>query len=335
MVTIGDIARRAGISKGAVSYALNGKPGVSDETRQRVRALAEEMGWTPNSAARSLTRRRADAIGLVIHRPPKMLGAEPFYMTLIAGIEEAIAPGNIGLMFQLVQSREAEIIAYKKWWSERRVDGFLVVDMSRGDERLTALRDAQIPAVLLADSETADGHPHVWSEERQPMLDAVRYLVRLGHTRIAHVGGNPASAHAQLRQAAYREALDEAALESVGEELTDYSGEAGSRATRSLLTRPNPPTAIVYDNDIMAVAGLAVAAELGIEVPRELSLIAWNDSPLCEVTHPPLSAMSRDIGELGRMAAQSLLDLIRNGTTTDREGPRTVLTPRGTTSTPG
>jgi DNA-binding LacI/PurR family transcriptional regulator len=115
---------------------------------------------------------------------------------------------------------------------------------------------------------------------------------------------------------------------------TDFSGEAGARATRTLLSAPEPPTAIIYDNDIMAVAGLGVAAELGIAVPGELSLLAWDDSALCEITHPPLSAMHRDVQALGATATALLLRLIDEGEVDGVEGSRAVLQPRGSTARP-
>ncbi|WP_439593024.1 LacI family DNA-binding transcriptional regulator [Microbacterium sp.] len=331
-MTIGDIAREAGVSKGAVSYALNNKPGVSRDTRERVQQIAAQLGWTPNSAARSLSTSKADAIGLVLRRPPKMLGTEPFYMEFISGIEAALAAREIALMLQVVDTHEREVAAYRKWWTERRVDGVLVVDLSIPDVRTDAVRDIGVPAVLVCDDDAAAGLPHVWTDDRKAMLDAVRYLVRLGHRRIARVGGTPTLAHSLLRAAAFTEGLQEAGLQDQGDEITDFTGEEGARATRALLTRPDPPTAIVYDNDIMAVAGLSVASEMGIDVPRELNLLAWDDSPLCSLTHPPLSAMHRDIAELGRTAAQSLLELIDTGHTIDREGPRPVIIPRGSTA---
>jgi len=331
-VTIGDIAREAGLSKGAVSYALNNKPGVSDETRLRVHDIADRLGWTPNSAARSLSTSKADAIGLVLRRPPKMLGTEPFYMEFIAGIESVLSSRETALMLQVVDSHETEVAAYRKWWTERRVDGVLVVDLSIPDIRTEAVRQIGVPAVLVCDHKASAGLPHVWTDDRSAMLDAVRYLVRLGHRRIARVGGTSTLAHSLLREAAFSEGLAEANLINQGTEVTDFTGEEGARATRTLLTRPEPPTAIVYDNDIMAVAGLSVAAEMGIDVPRELNLIAWDDSPLCSLTHPPLSAMHRDIAELGRTAAQALLELIDTGDTADREAPLPVIIPRGTTS---
>ncbi|NGN64136.1 LacI family transcriptional regulator, partial [Streptomyces sp. A7024] len=114
--TIGDIARKAGVSKVAVSYALNGRPGVSDETRLRIKAIAEEVGWRPSSAARALNGKQARAVGLAVCRPARTLSVEPFFMELIGGIESELAPRSVALMLQTVDSHEAEIELYGRWW---------------------------------------------------------------------------------------------------------------------------------------------------------------------------------------------------------------------------
>lgn len=334
-VSIGDIAQRAGISKGAVSYALNNKPGVSDSTRERVQKIARELGWSPSLAARSLSTSRADAIGLVLSKPARMLGIEPFYMEFIAGVEETIAERGIALMLHIVSDPAREIDIYQKWWAGRRVDGALLVDLSSDDPRVDAVQRIGIPAVSVSSPESARGLPHVWTDDARAMRDAVRYLVRLGHRRLARVGGIPSLSHTVTRDHAFLEGVAEAGLDAPTIIDTDFSGEGGSRATRSLLLQENQPTAIVYDNDVMAVAGLGVASELGVSVPSELSLLAWDDSPLCEITHPPLSAMRRDVTRLGSEAAEMLLYLLADGRVNDRQGPLPVLFPRATTGPPG
>ena len=142
--TIKDIAERAGVSKGAVSYALNGRPGVSDETRTRILAIADELGWYPNRAARALSASRADACGLVLARPATTIALEPFFMEFIAGVEAQLSPRSIGLTLQLVDSVEEEIEVYRRWFGEHRVDGVFVVDAAarRSSRRRRSTRSA-------------------------------------------------------------------------------------------------------------------------------------------------------------------------------------------------
>ena len=115
---------------------------------------------------------------------------------------------------------------------------------------------------------------------------------------------------------------------------SDYTGEEGGRATRRLLSGAERPTAIIYDNDVMAVAGLAVAQRMGLAVPADLTIVAWDDSPLCSLMHPPLTALSRDIAEYGALAARQLLAAIAGEPVTDLEAGAAHLTPRESTAHP-
>ncbi|MFB1049292.1 substrate-binding domain-containing protein, partial [Streptomyces chrestomyceticus] len=152
----------------------------------------------------------------------------------------------------------------------------------------------------------------IWADDAAAMRSIIDHLHALGHRRIVHIAGLPGLAHtdrrvAALRAEAARLGMDAADVRSV---CTDYSDEQGAEATRRLLATPHPPTAIVYDNDVMAVAGAAVAAGLGVPVPSALSIVAWDDSPLCRVTHPRLTSLVRDTAGFGRLAAQELLSLL-------------------------
>jgi DNA-binding LacI/PurR family transcriptional regulator len=174
----------------------------------------------------------------------------------------------------------------------------------------------------------------VWSDDKAATNSVVRYLAALGHRRLARVAGLADLWHTALRTEALHEAAVELGLASPETVNTDYSGEEGARATRALLSGRPAPTAIIYDNDVMAVAGVAVAQEMGVVIPRELSMVAWDDSPLCQLVHPQLSAVSRDIAAYGAHAAERLLAVI-NGTqagTSEDATPR--LVPRGSTAPP-
>src|SRR6202050_984896 len=125
--TMADISQRAGVTKAAVSFALNGQPGVSAVTRERILAIAQEIGFQPNSAARALSDGRAGAFGLVIDRPPNMLGVEPWFMKFIVGIQAELSRGHAALLFSTAEDQAAEIAMYRSWWAQRRVGGVLLV----------------------------------------------------------------------------------------------------------------------------------------------------------------------------------------------------------------
>ncbi|WP_017620405.1 LacI family DNA-binding transcriptional regulator, partial [Nocardiopsis gilva] len=294
--TIADIARRAGVSSAAVSFALNGRPGVSEHTRQRILAAADALGWQPNTAARALSAKRAGAVGLAVARPARTLGVEPFFMQLISGIQAELSERANALLFHLVEDVDAEIGLYRKWWAERRVDGVLVVDPRTADPRPAALRALGMPAVLAGGPDPAGILPGVWIDDARAMARIVAHLRELGHVRVAHVSGPSGLLHTERRSAALHEATRPGATGTTGPTTvtTDFSDTEGARATRSLLSAADRPTAIVYDNDVMAVAGMSVARQAGLAVPADVSIVAWEDSTLCRVTHPTLTTLSRD-----------------------------------------
>ena len=330
-VTIRDIAERAGVSKGAVSYALNGRPGVSDDTRERILSIAQELGWYPNRAARALSAARADACGLVLARPANTLALEPFFMEFIAGVESELSARSMALTIQLVRDVEEEIEVYRRWWGERRVDGVLMVDLRVDDPRVEELERLGLPAVVIGGPVEGGTLPAVWHDEKSAVTDAIRYLAALGHERVAHVAGVREFVHTGQRIDAFERAAEELGLRPEVE-TTDYTPESGARVTRRLLTSPDPPTAIVYDSDLLAVTGLGVAQQMGFVVPDDVSIVGWDDSLISQVVHPALTAITRDIAAYGVAATRHLLAVIDEGATGDVEAPRGELTPRGSTA---
>jgi DNA-binding LacI/PurR family transcriptional regulator len=333
-VTIKDVAAAAGVSTSAVSLAFNHKPGVAETTRERIFAAARDLGWVPNSSARSLSTQRADTIGLVLCRPARLLGLEPFYMEFISGVESVLAEHSCSLLLRLVSSLEEEIALQETWWRERQIAGSVLVDFHQDDPRIEPVRRLGIPAVAVGHPSLTGGIPSLWTDDATAVADAVRYLAALGHRRIARVGGPAGLGHSAIRARAFDGTLAGLGLAPGAQVPTGFAGEEGARATRSLLLRPERPTAIVYDNDIMAVAGLGVAAEMGIAVPDELSLLAWDDSQLCRLTHPTLSAMSHDVHGFGAEAARELFAVVEGREVTPRAIRTPALTPRASTAQP-
>ncbi|MBD5786255.1 LacI family DNA-binding transcriptional regulator [Cellulosimicrobium terreum] len=331
-ITIADIARRAGVSTGAVSYALNDRPGVSAATRERILAVATELGWAPSSAARSLSGARTETVGLVLARDPSTLGFESFYMQFIAGIESELATRSYGLLLQVVPDLDAEMRAYRKWRAARRVDGVVTVDLRLDDPRVAWLSEPDsIPAVVVGDPALAGDLTNVWTDDARAMRESVRYLATAGHRQIARVSGVQSFGHTHIRDEAFR---DEAARLGVQGQIarTDYTADQGATATRGLLTGVERPSAVIYDNDVMALAGLGVASELGVRVPDDLSIIAWDDSPLCEATYPRLSALSHDVTRFGAHVARRLFDRIDGAPGGSFLDSTPILRPRGTTA---
>lgn len=334
-----DIARRAGVSESAVSFALNDRPGVSPVTRDRVRRVAEQLGWRASTAARALSGEGSATVGLVLARPARTLEVESFFLQLVSGIQEALAVRHLGLLFQVVEDVEEECAVYRRWWAERRVDGLLVVDPRLDDPRPPLLDELGLPAVVVgmraADAPNYPGISTVWADDAAAMVSIVGYLHGLGHRRIAHIAGLPGLVHSRHRVESLQAEAARLGLADVTTVPTDYSEAQGAEATRRVLGGPLPPTAIVYDNDILAMAGLAVAVESGLAVPRDLSIVAWDDSVLCRTAHPPLTSLVRDTAAYGRHAADQLLHLLDGGPAGSVPDALPTLAARGSTAAPG
>ncbi|MDB1089836.1 substrate-binding domain-containing protein [Streptomyces sp. ACA25] len=274
------------------------------------------------------------AVGLVLARPARLLGVEPFFMEFIAGIEERLAERELSVLLHVVPTQQAEIAAYRRWAARRLVDAVVVVNLTENDRRPAVLRELGLPVVLVGTWEADPGLPAVRTDDAGPMLDALHRLIGLGHRRIARVSGPARLLHTRARTAAMREGCRTAGVEPVLVE-GDYSDESGARLTEQLLRSPEPPTAIVYDNDVMAVAGLGVAKELGIAVPDQLSLVAWDDSTMCRLASPTLTTMSVDVHQFGMSVAESVLELMDGRPVTERWSPTAHYVPRGSTAASG
>lgn len=325
--TIADVARHAGVSKGAVSFALNGRAGVSEATRRRILEAADELGWSPNHRARALSTSRAFALGLVVARDPDLVGADPFFPMFIAGVEKVLAERDQALVLQVVTSPAAEEAGYRRLARDGRVDGVFLVDLRRADPRIALLEQLRLPAVTLNRPDVPTTFPAVTLDDRPGIAAAVAHLAGLGHNAIAHVSGPEPFLHAIARREAYTDAMAAAGL-AARIEPGDFTAAGGRAATHRLLSGPDRPTAIVYANDVMALSAIAVAAELGVRIPADLSITGFDDTDLAGYAHPALTTVRADARGWGEVAARTLLESIESiGSTDGQRVADTALAP--------
>lgn len=309
-ITIADVAREAQTSTASVSYALNDRPGVSPETRERVLAVAARLGWSPASAARSLAGAGSGTVGLVLARNPRDLAVEPFYMQFIAGVEATLSTRSMGLLLEVAPSAEAEVEAIRRWHMSRRVDGVLLTDVVADDPRVAMVKElGELPAVVLGDPSVAAGLTALWTDDAVAIRHAVEHLVALGHRRVTRFAAPRRYAYTVIRDAAFESAARAAGIEH-DIVRTDLSLDSGADSARTVLSGPRPPTGLLFDNDVMAVAAVTAAHHLGLSVPGDVSVVAWDDSLLCQLVTPALTALGHDVAALGAHAARRLLDVI-------------------------
>jgi DNA-binding LacI/PurR family transcriptional regulator len=332
--TIADVAREAGVSKALVSFALNDRPGVSAETRQRILEVAELLGWRPSMRARSLSTDRAFALGLVVARDPDIISGDPFFPGLISGIEAALAPVGQSLVLSMVSSEEAEDASYRQLAENGRVDGVILSDLRTNDSRISLMDELGLRAVTLGRADIESSFPSITLDDGPGIRAAVSHLAGLGHRRIAHVAGPSKMLHGSRRRASFSAALRDAGLPEGIVVETDFSASQGARATAELLALAERPSAIVYSNDPMAIAGIGAAQRAGLAVPGDLSVTGFDNSEVGEYIHPSLTTVATSAREWGRRAADALLRLIAGDPVDDLELEPARLVVRGSTAPP-
>ncbi len=328
------MAKRAGVSSAAVSFAVNDRPGVSPETRERILEVARELGWRPSASARALTEARTRAIGFVLARDPAQIELDSFFVRFLSGLERTLAPADYALLLQLVPAGPA-LGAYERLAYAGRVDGFLLADVEVDDARFALLEDAGLPVVLAGHPDGECPFPWVETRHAEGMTAAVEHLRELGHERIAFLGGSRDHEHVQAR-------LDrwQAAAGSAAGLVVHARNEAVAVAAREVLgvaggpdAELDPPTAIVCTSDALALAVVGAAREAGLAVPGDVSVVGFDDSPLAALASPALTSVRVDYAEFGAAAATALLAAI-NGAETPAYSPSAPeLVPRASTAT--
>ncbi len=335
--TIKDVADAAGVSKGAVSFAFNGRPGVSAATRVRILASAGELGYRPSATGRALSNSRSQAFGLVLARKPEMLRSDPFFPSFIAGVESVIGPAGQSLMLRFVGSAAIEKATYIELSRTNSVDGVFVTDLRMRDRRPGLLTSLGLPAITLNRPRGRSDLPAICQEAGRAIRDAVSHLIDLGHRRIAHVGGPGSYLHSADRRQQWSATLRAAGLPDGPFVESDFSAAGGAEATRAMLDLTERPSAILFGNDLMAVAGMSVAHSRGLRIPADLSVVGFDDAELSGHMHPPLSTIRTDAFGCGRAAATVLLAELSEPRVqqADVHLPPAEFIARGSTGPPG
>ncbi|MFJ6564113.1 LacI family DNA-binding transcriptional regulator [Streptomyces sp. NPDC091412] len=327
--TIRDVAARAGVSKSLVSLVLRGSAGVRPEKRQAVLAAVEELGYRPNAAARSLSERRTRTVGVLLNDM-----RNPWFVELLDGLNSRLYDSGLHMLLAdgHLNRRLGEDLT--RTFTELRVDGLVAVGTLR-DPGALRVAAGRVPTVVAGAREPElPGVDVVAGDDEQGARLATEHLIALGHRHIAHIAGR--GAVGDLRRRGF-----EATMRAHGPagtavvEQGDLTEEGGYRATVRLLSRTPRPTAVFAVNDMACVGALSAAEESGLRVPRDLSLAGYDNTYLSRLRHVWLTTVDNASHDVGRRAAQRLLDRID-----DSDLPRTVdltspvLEVRGTTAPP-
>ncbi len=319
-VTLKDLAAKLGLSITTVSRALAGYSDVAETTRKRVIEAAEEMGYVPDVTARRLRKGRTDTIGFIIPTSGPRF-ADPYFSELLAGIGNEAARHNFDL---LVSTRPPDTPeeegSYRRMVEGRLVDGLLVVRTRVRDHRIEYLSRLGFPFVAFGRSDLDVEFPYVDEDGFTGLALITQHLIDRGHQHLAYI-----SAPQDLMFSLYRRAGLEATIEHNGLSLQpdycmhgDLTQQGGFRAMNQLLDLCPPPTAVVAFNDLMALGAISAAQKRGLVVGRDVTITGFDDIPLAEHSHPPLTTVHQPVYDIGRQICHMLVQLIRGETLAER-----------------
>lgn len=303
-VTIHDIAKLVGVSPSTVSRALSGKGRISPAMRERIRKVAEELGYQPNMLARGLATRSTCAVGVVIHERHLPLDERSFYGVILEAIEAEVSKHGYHVVFSTLRNH-----ALPRCVRERRVDGliFLGTDIK---EDLVRPISTELPVVLV--DHCIPGLTSVVGDNVGGGRLATEHLLSHGHRNIAFVAETLEDPSFRARFDGYRQALEEHGLK-VRKELIVEGGRRSDSdriAMEKLLRKKKLPTAIFAANDFMAVGAIRALTKAGLRVPDDVAVVGFDDGALATLVHPPLTSVHVPRVEMGKSAAFCLLELL-------------------------
>lgn len=293
------------MSAASVSYALNGKPGVSTATRERILAIAKDFDWEPNRLAQALHSARTDVVGFVIPSSTEALRTEPFWILFISGLEHELRLHDKSLLIHTEDRREVELEIYRRWSKRGVVDAVVLTDLEPDDVRVPFLQDLGLPAVLAGRPQPDLGLSYCYASDDYDMEQLLRHLYGLGLRRFARIAGDPQFLIVQERDATLAEFVSQFGLSEALTSHTTFMGEGEVRdAVREFLAAPRRPEVIIADSDLLALRALHGLHAEGVRVPDEMQVVSFDDSALCGLVSPTITALDRRPHELGRATAR-------------------------------
>ena len=311
-ITIKDIAKRVGKSVTTVSRALHDYDDVSEDTKELVRRVAAEMGYTPSSFAQRLQKQQTDTIGVILPTfGPRF--SDPFFSELIAGIGNRAASFGYDMLVSTQSPGDDELETYRKLINGRRVDGFIIVRTRCHDKRIDFLLNQNFPFVAFGCVEGDVSFPFVDEDGAHGMRLVADHLVQFGFKRIACIAPNPELTFAARRISGLKEGLEVYGITLKDDYIRngDLTQRGGYEQAIKLLDIAEPPEAIVACNDLMAFGAMSAAQERGLVVGRDIAITGFDDIPMAEHSHPPLTTVHQPVYKIGGMVCEMLIKLIQ------------------------
>ena len=307
MVTIKDIAQEVGVSPSTVSRALRGSPLISTATKERVRAVAERLGYEPNELARALVKGASGAVGLLV---PDI--TNPFFADIARGVGEVAHAAGYGVILcNTIGSIDREG-SYISLLRRKQVDGLVLATATLNDPSTRRLSKTETPFILVSRICRGVDTSYVIGDDRVGARLAMEHLIELGHRRIGFIGGPSNVQSSRDRRSTYRKVLRQHGLSADDAWVcyADFTQAAGREAGKRILSLENRPTAIFAANDVTALGVLEAADELGLSVPEDLSLVGYDNIPYASLPRIQLTTVSQPTFKMGEIATEWLLSVL-------------------------
>ena len=308
-MSIARLAEHLGLSEGTVSRALNNYPDISAKTRERVTEAARTMGYAPSSIARRLARGVVEAVGFVM--PERDARLSYFLAEMLHGVAIELSARDWDLVVAAVPDGQRDLDVFERLIRTGKVGGFIITRPRQDDPRVDYLKSVSVPFV--SHGRTDDNSNYAWLDidNEKAFVDAVSYLVELGHRRIAHIGGDPAFNFAVYRRLGYERAMAKAGLPVLPGYIAVNAddGVDGDRAMAEMLELDQPPTAVVCVTDAVALGAMRAISRAGLEPGKAVSVIGYDGLSIGMTAHPPLTTMSQSSHEAGQEIARMMMAL--------------------------
>ena len=307
-VTIKDIAKAAGVSHPTVSRALNDHPGISVATKERIKKLAEEMGYVPNASARGLKTSRSRALGVIMRQID-----DPFWSEVLDGVDSVLHPAGYSLFIastHMERQREKDVV---QAMVQRGVDGVILLAPQFSDEQCHALKNYGLPMVMVNNEGAGECQDLIFNDDEYGARLVTHYLIDLGHRRIAYLGNRMGGMTDTNRLAGFAAEMKSAGLDVPDDYI--YHVPAGNPAggregAEYLMTLRELPTAIVCYNDFLAAGVYNLLLEKGLRIPEDVSVTGFDNISIAAYLTPPLTTLHQFKFEMGRGAAEMMLEVL-------------------------
>lgn len=301
MTTIQDVARRAGVAPMTVSRVINNSGYASQEVRERVLAAVAELGYMPNTLARSLRIRRSNTIALILTDI-----TNPFFTTMARGVEDAASAAGYTVIFGNTDESEEKERRYLEMIQQKRVDGILLVPAGGSVEAVEGIRQVGTPLVVLDRRIPGEMVDVVRCNSTEGAYRLTRIMLELGHRQIALLTGPVSVSTAEDRAAGFRKAMEEAGIDKPQVIYGSFTQDSGYEMARKALVIQPRPTALIAGNNFIAIGLLKAVRDADLEVPEDLAVAGFDDLPTAMVVEPFLTVAAQPAYEMGRQAADLL-----------------------------